>query len=101
VSKRERDKGLLGEREVRHLFEGAGFAVRGLEGMGDNLVLCDRGLTLHLETKRQERVSLPLWARQAEAEAPAGTVPVVCWRPSRALWRADLSLEHLLGILRR
>lgn len=100
MGKAERSKGIRAEREVAVVFESAGFTVRNLEGQGDNLVLCGDGLTLHLETKRQERIRLPEWARQATIEAPPGAVPVVVWRPSRAEWRVDLTLTDLLGILR-
>jgi hypothetical protein len=34
-----RRKGLLGEREVARIWQAAGFEVRGLEGLGDHLVL--------------------------------------------------------------
>lgn len=99
MSKRERNKGLRGEREVSKAFEQAGFPIRGLEGLGDNLVLCGDGLTLHLETKRRERVRVPEWAQQADLEAPPGTVPVVCWRQNQGRWRADIGLNEFLEIL--
>lgn len=101
MGKAERDKGLRGELEVRHEFERAGFAVRGLEGQGDKLVFVVNGLTLHLESKRQERLNLPLWIRQAAQEAPEQTVPCVVYRRSREEWRIDLGLNEFLAILLR
>lgn len=101
MSKRERDKGLLGEREVRHAFESAGFAVRGLNGQGDKLAFLPGRSPLHLEVKRQERLVIPAWARQAEAEAPEGTVPVVIYRRSAEPWRVDLTLQQFLALLQR
>jgi hypothetical protein len=101
MGKSQRDKGLRGELEVRHEFERAGFPVRGLDGQGDNLVVCAEDLLLHLETKRQETLRLPLWARQAAAEAPEAAIPIVLWRRSREDWRADLSLQDLLALLVR
>lgn len=77
----------------------AGLEVRGLEGSGDHLVICASGLIFHSEVKRQERVSLPEWIRQAESEAPAGIVPAVIWRTNRMEWRADLPLADLLRIV--
>jgi len=98
MGKRQRDKGLRGELEVRHLFEKAGFTVRGLEGLGDGLVVME-DLILHLETKRQERIQIDLWSDQAEAEAPKGAVPVVVYRRSRQPWRVSMRLDDLLGLL--
>jgi hypothetical protein len=97
-AKGRRDKGVKGEREVRKVFETAGFEVRGLEDTGDHLVIC-AGLTLHIESKRAETLRLPLWSRQAEAEAPQGTVAVVAYRRSREPWRASLLLDDLIAIL--
>lgn len=90
MSNRERAKGLRGERDVRSLMELYGWTVRGLEGEGDHLALRG-GLVLHLECKNQAGLRLPLWIRQAEAEAPEGTVPVVAYKHA-ARWRADLPL---------
>lgn len=95
-----RRKGIAGEREVARLFEAAGFEVRGLEGAGDHLVLCRDGLVLHSEVKRQERLRLPEWIAQAEAEAPAGSVPLVSFRQSRQEWHAALRLAELIELLR-
>lgn len=50
---------------------------------------------IHCEVKRQERVRMPEWVAQAEAEAPSGSVPVVCWRRTGMEWRADLRLDAL------
>lgn len=93
-----RRKGVAGEREVARVWQGAGFEVRGLEGAGDHLVITGNGRTLHSEVKRQERVQLPLWLRQAEAEAPSGCVPVVCFRQNRGRWYAALPLDDLAGL---
>lgn len=99
MSKASRDKGLSGEREVRHEFEAAGFPVRGLEGLGDQLVVCPTGVTLHVEVKRAETLKLPAWTRQAETEAPAGTVPMVIYRRNREPWRVSLRLADLIALL--
>jgi hypothetical protein len=99
--KGRRTKGVVGEREVRHIFEQAGFEVRGLEGQGDHLVVRDQTSSrdLHLESKRQERLRVTEWIRQAEAECPTGCVPVVCFRRSRERWYAVLALEDLVDVL--
>lgn len=83
----QRDKGRKAEAEVRRIWELAGFTVRGLEAGGDHLVL-GYGLTIHSEVKRQEVLRLPLWARQASAEAPRSALPVVSFRRNHEDWQA-------------
>lgn len=97
--KGRRDKGVRGEREVALAFEKARYQVRGLEAEGDHLVVCADWLTLHIEAKRQEKLRLPEWSRQAEAEAPQGTVPIVAYRASREPWRVSLKLDDFIEIL--
>jgi hypothetical protein len=97
--KRSRDKGVKGEREVGKAFEIGGFPVRGLEGQGDHLIVTGSDVTLHIEVKRAETLRLPLWTRQAENEAPQGTVPIVCYRSNREPWRASLKLDDLIALL--
>jgi hypothetical protein len=102
-----REKGVKGEREVARIWQAAGFDVRSLENQGDHLVVPGVGLdrwtnqsvTLHLEVKRQERVQLPIWLRQAAAEAPQGTLPVVCFRQNRTDWYAALPLAALVELV--
>lgn len=89
---------MAGEREVAAVYQAAGLTVRGLEGAGDHLVVCGGGLTLHSEVKRQEIARPWQWLAQAEAEAPAGTVPVVAFRRSRGRWYAMLPLDDLAAI---
>jgi len=98
VSRSERAKGVRGEAEVAALLRLHGFEVRGLEGEGDHLAL-GHGVTLHVECKRQETCRPWLWAAQARAEAPLGTIPLVVMRRSRSPWYALLPLDMLLGAL--
>lgn len=98
--KGRRDKGLLGEREVKHAFALGGFDARGTEGQGDHLVVCASDLVLHIEVKRQETLQPDKWSKQAEGEAPQGTVPIVCYRRSREPWRASIKLDDLIALLR-
>jgi Holliday junction resolvase len=108
-----RRKGVRAEREVAAIWQAAGFEVRGLEGAGDHLVIIRPrilsgahaeptrvrdGLTIHSEVKRQERLKLPEWLRQAADEAPQGTVPVVAFRQSRQEWYACLRLADLVEL---
>lgn len=94
-----RRKGVRGEREVAVHFEQAGLEIRNLEGSGDQLVIGAQGFTFHVEAKRQERLALPMWTRQAEAEAPQGTVPVVAYRQSRQPWRVCLRLDDFVALI--
>ena len=90
------------------MYQEHGFEVRGLEGEGDHLCLKRRDpddsywydvVTLFSECKRQERIQLPAWLRQAKAEAPAGTVPVVAFRQNRGELYACLPLRDLLRLV--
>lgn len=98
MPRKERDKGVRGEREVLERLRAFGFAVRGLEASGDHLAFRD-GLVLHVETKRQEVARPWLWMEQAIAEAPAGTTPVVAMRRSRSPWLVMLPLDDLLAMI--
>jgi Holliday junction resolvase len=101
-----RQKGVVGEREVARIFQAAGFDVRGLEGLGDHLVVpgialdrwTNRALTMHIEVKRQERLQLPIWLRQAADEAPQGALYVVAFRQNRGEWYAALPLAQLVEL---
>jgi hypothetical protein len=100
VAASSRRKGVRAEAEVAAIWRAAGFEVRGLEGLGDHVVICGNGLTIHSEVKRQERLKLPEWLRQAQAEAPGGTVPVVAFRQNRGEWFAALPLVALVELAR-
>lgn len=96
----KRRKGLVGEREVFHLFKDAGGAVLKLEGQGDNVVELN-DVIYHVESKRQERLEIMKWVRQAEAEAARPFfVPIVCFRQNSQPWRVVLRLDALLEVIR-
>lgn len=99
MSDSSRRKGVKGEREVARIYQAAGLAVRGLEGLGDHLVIAANGVTIHSEVKRAERLKLPEWLRQAAAEAAQGTVPVVAFRQNHGEWYAALPLASLAELL--
>lgn len=101
MSRAERDKGRKGEREVAAIYEGMGFEVRGLEGAGDHLIVCDpaSGLVIHSEVKRQETARPWAWWEQASSEAPPGTIPVVHFRRNRSPWLALMDAEALAALL--
>lgn len=107
MSAATRRKGLKGEREVADIWQAAAWELRGLEGSGDWLAMrppmsLTRGaVALHLEVKRQERLKLPEWLKQASVEAPLGVPPVVCFRQNqyRIEWYAALKLNDLIGLI--
>lgn len=99
----ERRKGVTGEAEVRAIYEAAGLTVRGLEGIGDHLVLCEQYpgqvVTVHSESKRQEVARVWAWWEQAEAETPSGALTVVAFRRNRSPWLALVRLDVLAELL--
>jgi hypothetical protein len=101
MSRRERDKGVHGEREVAELWRRHGAAVRGLEATGDHLVITpgQYGPTLHSEVKRQETARPWLWFEQASSEAPPGTLAIVHMRRNRSPWLALVDAEELAELL--
>jgi hypothetical protein len=99
VSKSQRDKGLRGELEVAHILAEHDLQLRNLEGHGDQLVLLPLHGWLHIEVKRQERLCIPEWNRQAAREAPDGAIPVVCYRRSREPWYVSLPLDQFLDLV--
>jgi Holliday junction resolvase len=100
MARRERAKGVRGEREVLELLRARGFEVRGLEATGDHLAFLD-GLVFHVETKRQETARPWAWLEQAENETPRGAITLVAFRRSRSKWYALVPLEPLADALGR
>lgn len=103
MSRRERDKGLKGEREVAAIYQRHELDVRGLEGSGDHLIVCAEGsgIVLHSEVKRQETARVWLWWEQASGEAEAGAIPVVHFRRNRAPWLVMLNAEQFAQLVAR
>lgn len=117
MSGTERRKGIVGEREVRALYEAHGYEVRGLEGGGDHLAVLHgidylpgvirdsfserRPLTIHSECKRTETARPWAWWEQASAETPPGSLTIVAFRRSRSPWLALANLDALASALAR
>jgi Holliday junction resolvase len=96
----ERRKGLRGQQEVQRIFRDAGIDLDKLAAQGDRLMHNANGMLLHIEVKRQERLQLKEWLRQADRERPPGAVPVVAFRQSRGEWYACLPLTDLVALTR-
>lgn len=103
VPRFSRDKGRRGEQEVVKLTETYGLRARrdaplqaGRAGGADVTILAHPAL--HIEVKRDEKMSVDAMVRQAEADAKGGT-PIVFWRRNRRGWRADVPLTLFLELL--
>jgi hypothetical protein len=99
MSASERRKGARGEREVVALFreffpdEGVQRAAGGTAQESLDLI---RVPGCAVSVKRHERLRLPEWIREADAEVYGlGLVPVVAYRTNGMAWRADLPLRDL------
>ncbi len=101
MSRAERDKGARGEREVAAVLRAHGLPVdRTVQQSGLYLRGDLTGVPgYHFEVKRQETLRIPLWLRQANKDAPAGTTPVVAFRQNDDLWYAVLTLNDLAKLL--
>lgn len=104
-----REKGRVGEREVVRLARACGLEADRLAPLqagrvpGAPDVALRAWPELHVEVKRDERMSVDAMVRQSERDAAAfdgpASVPVVAWRRNRQRWRADVPLEWLLRLL--
>lgn len=102
-----RAKGANGERELAKLLRSQGYADarRGQQysgANGDADVIGVKGI--HIECKRQERVSDEMWLKQAEDDARKGEIPVVIYRRNHEDWKvlirqslADIIWQTLTG----
>jgi hypothetical protein len=103
MSKRERDKGRKGEAEVAAIYRRHGLDVRGLEGSGDHLIVCEpsTGLVIHSEVKRQETARVWAWWEQASSETEAGASTAVAFRRNRSPWLTLTTTEAHAELLAR
>lgn len=95
-----RAKGARGEREVVHILKDAGFeARRGQQysGSPDSPDVVWDG-PFHLEVKLCNRVELPKWIRQAEADC--GEQPwAVVYRSNGEPWKVVVELDEFLKLV--
>lgn len=102
--KAARTKGASGEREVIALIsQYLGLECHRTPGSG-NLSWMKGDVygvpNLHIECKRQEKLSIPAWIAQAKEQAE-GKPWVVAFRRSREEWNAVMPLQFFLQILKR
>lgn len=98
-----RNKGKLGEREVRDLFKDAGFAEarRGQQFSGgtDSPDVLVPGLPeYHVEVKRTENLNVYKAYEQAVKDG-VGKKPLVFSRKSHTPWLVTLDAKHFLELL--
>lgn len=96
MSRREREKGKRGEREVAQKIVAHGFEARRDGRLDDDLVHNVRGV--HFEVKRCETLRIPQWLRDA-AEVAGERDPVLCFKRSREPFYAVVELDFLLELL--
>lgn len=101
MGKPSRDKGGRGEREVAAIFQAHGFDCERVPNSGALRIKGDLYGTLpvHVEVKRQERIQLPAWLRQAAEEAPEGFPPLVAFRQNGEQWYGAAPLPFLVALL--
>lgn len=98
-------KGNQAERELLHLLQAYGIeAARNDQrytGGTDNPDIAAKigPVALHVEVKRQERLSLPAALRQAKRDANGHALPIVAHRSNRQPWLVTVELEALLTAL--
>lgn len=96
-----RRKGKAAELEIVHIARAAGFPEARRTGpTGQIRGDIDNVPPLYLEVRRRENLAIPSWAREVEAEAPAGQIPVVVFRRSQEPWRAVLPFGDLLELVK-
>lgn len=101
MSNMQRRKGAKGEREVVLLAETHGFTGLRTRSGGGQVRGDIAGLPgVALEVKRQERLAIPEWMAQAEANCGTDT-PAVAHRRNNEPWRITLPLDDFLALLAR
>jgi len=102
MSRKEREKGKRGEREVATILRSHGFPGRrtsqyaGHTEDSSDVVGLDG---FHLEVKRQEKTRIFEWYEQAKRDAEEKNIPMVVFRRSGENWFALLDFEDLLDVL--
>jgi Holliday junction resolvase len=113
MGKLSRDKGAAGEREFASVAREAGLAAErtaqlqaGERAEGSPDVSIYDCPDLHVEVKRDERMSVDRMVRQSVEDAAkyrgGARVPLVAWRRNgsgRKGWRIDSPAAHYLGLL--
>jgi len=102
MGKPSRDKGARGEREVAEILRDHGFDAKRDGRLDEDISHDIRGV--HLEVKRAETLKIMEWIRQANSYVGRSSrhrrEPIVVFRQNNQPWRAVVSFEFLVGLLR-
>lgn len=100
-------KGNQAERELLHILQAHGIEARRNDqrytgGIDNPDISAKIGpVAVHVEVKRQERLSLPAAIRQAKRDSNGHALPVVAHRSNRQPWLVTVELETLLDLFGR
>jgi Holliday junction resolvase len=101
MGRMQRNKGGRGEREVVLLAEAHGFTGLRTRSGGGQVRGDIAGIPgLALEVKRQEKLAIPEWMRQAQANC-GPDIPAVAHRRNNEQWNVTLPLDDLLALVKR
>ncbi len=105
MGKLSRNKGKLGEREVRDLFRDAGFtARRGQQYAGGpdspDVIVEELGTNWHWEVKRVEKLNLRDAVDQAKREAGPDQAFAVFHRRNASPWLVTLDARQFIELLK-
>lgn len=92
---RSKQKGKRGEDEGWELI-GAERQI-GVDGL--RWIPPPRWRPFHVEWKRQEKIYIDRWFKQAQKDAHEEEMPIVIYRKNRTKWRIDMLLEDFDLIL--
>lgn len=100
--KSSRRKGAAAEREWCHYLSDHGFpdATRNRIGVDGDDILHPLMHQISYEVKRQEKLSIPAWLRQAEEQAAPNRTPVLAFRQNSQPWRVVIPADHYLQLLK-
>lgn len=100
-----KNKGNRGELELLHILQEAGIrAARNQQMyiggfMNPDIGAEVRGLPLHIEVKRREKLSVYEAMKQATRDAGGMAIPVVAYRKNNEDWLCVLRLEDILPLI--
>lgn len=106
MTRMQRNKGKVGEREVARIYRAEGIACERLGNAGRLADLAGlEEFGVHPEVKMQAKTDIPGWMRQTEAEAPSLSIPALHWRLCRrgasTGWYVNVPLADFIDLLKK
>ena len=98
-----RRKGKVGELDAVHFLNKLGYEThRTSQVCGQDSADIEGIEGLHIEVKRQEKVSIEQWLQQSERDAKyTGGIPIVMHRRNREQWKVTLRADEFFEIWRQ